>query len=52
LLIAPSSQTTAALRQKLDEVLDERDRLLQEKAGMEVAQEVLEKELKVARTDR
>jgi protein HOOK3 len=51
MLISHSSQTVAALRQRLDELLEERDGLLDEKARNEVAKEEVERELQTARTD-
>nr|XP_031860001.1 uncharacterized protein CI109_004608 [Kwoniella shandongensis]KAA5527073.1 hypothetical protein CI109_004608 [Kwoniella shandongensis] len=46
-----NAQTAAALKQRLDEVLEERDALLLEKQSLEVAREEVEKKLKVAETD-
>jgi protein HOOK3 len=51
MLISHSSQTVAALRQRLDELMEERDRLLDEKTREEVAMEEAEGELQIARTD-
>ena len=47
-----SAMTTAALRQRLDEVLEERDSLLKEKEEALVLKEGIEKELQTARVDR
>ncbi|OCF57302.1 hypothetical protein L486_04758 [Kwoniella mangroviensis CBS 10435] len=45
------SQTASALRERLNEVLEERDALLKEKEASEVAREVVDKELAIAKTD-
>ncbi|KIR99636.1 hypothetical protein L804_03268 [Cryptococcus deuterogattii 2001/935-1] len=45
------SQTSAALKQRLDEVLEERDALLKERQELEVAKEEAEKALAVAKVD-
>ncbi|WWC90743.1 uncharacterized protein L201_005680 [Kwoniella dendrophila CBS 6074] len=46
-----NSQTTSALRERMNEILDERDTLLKEKNALEIGREELEKELKNAKTD-
>ncbi|KAK4689518.1 hypothetical protein P7C73_g592, partial [Tremellales sp. Uapishka_1] len=46
-----NEQTASALRQRLNEVLDERDRLLLDKTGLEVTKDSLEKEISIAKTD-
>ncbi|WVQ81913.1 hypothetical protein IAT38_004040 [Cryptococcus sp. DSM 104549] len=46
-----SAQTATALRQRLNEVLEERDALLKDKQALEVAKEEIEKELASVKTD-
>ncbi|WWC93739.1 hypothetical protein V866_000575 [Kwoniella sp. B9012] len=46
-----NSQTASALRERLNEVLEERDALLKEKKDLEVAREEVDKELAIAKTD-
>ncbi|KAL0249822.1 hypothetical protein I308_103124 [Cryptococcus tetragattii IND107] len=46
-----NSQTSAALKQRLDEVLEERDALLKERQELEVAKEEAEKALAAAKVD-
>nr|XP_019044643.1 hypothetical protein I302_06556 [Kwoniella bestiolae CBS 10118]OCF23573.1 hypothetical protein I302_06556 [Kwoniella bestiolae CBS 10118] len=46
-----NSQTASALRERLNEILEERDDLLKEKEALKVAREEVEKELSIARTD-
>ncbi len=47
-----SAQTVGALRQRLNEVIGDRDQLLEEKLTLEVSTEELERELRSAKTDR
>ncbi|WVF72769.1 hypothetical protein IAT40_007587 [Kwoniella sp. CBS 6097] len=46
-----SSQTVIALRERLNELIEERDNLLKEKEGMIVQKEEVDKQLAVAKTD-
>nr|XP_018261439.1 uncharacterized protein I303_05877 [Kwoniella dejecticola CBS 10117]OBR83597.1 hypothetical protein I303_05877 [Kwoniella dejecticola CBS 10117] len=46
-----STQTASAIRERLKEVLEERDELLKQKEALEVAREAVEKELGMAKTD-
>nr|ODN98784.1 hypothetical protein L204_02748 [Cryptococcus depauperatus CBS 7855] len=47
-----NSQTTAALKQRLDEVIEERDNLLKENQELEEAKAGLERSLQIVKTDR
>ncbi|WVO17785.1 hypothetical protein L204_105483 [Cryptococcus depauperatus] len=46
-----NSQTTAALKQRLDEVIEERDNLLKENQELEEAKAGLERSLQIVKTD-
>lgn len=47
-----SSLTLAALKQRIDEVSDEKDALIRDKIANEVKVEQLDEELRAARVDR
>ncbi|WWC71606.1 uncharacterized protein I206_105564 [Kwoniella pini CBS 10737] len=46
-----SSQTASALREQLNDIIEERDELLKQKEALDVAREGVERDLSIAKTD-